>query len=252
MTEPAIRVVADMLDMPYIRVLEVATFYTHVPAPAGGPEGTCPGLRHDALHAARGGRPDRGLPATRIAAHAHELSDDGDFSWEEVECLGACVNAPMVQVFSDTYEDLTAESFEALLDTFARGGTPKPGPQVDRLYSAPEGGPDDAPRRDRDEADSASPPAGAESPCRPRAGVAAHAEGAQRGGRSAAIRRSAPRKRPPARRAGARVKKRRRGGARRPRQSASPPRAARRRASRPCSPTRTASSPTSTASMTGA
>ncbi len=137
--EPAMRYVADMLEMPYIRVLEVATFYTMFQlAPVGRKAhvqvcGTTPCML-------RGAGDIISVCQKRIAAHQHELSADGDFSWEEVECLGACVNAPMVQVFSDTYEDLTAESFEALLDTFGRGETPKPGPQVDRLYSAPVGG----------------------------------------------------------------------------------------------------------------
>jgi NADH-quinone oxidoreductase subunit E len=77
----------------------------------------------------------------RIHEHPHHCSADGDFSWEEVECLGACVNAPMVQVAKDTYEDLTPEIFEGLLDAFARGSTPKPGTQQPgRQYSAPISG----------------------------------------------------------------------------------------------------------------
>jgi NADH-quinone oxidoreductase subunit E len=70
-----------------------------------------------------------------------ETSADGLFTMSEVECLGACVNAPLVQIFSDTYEDLTVDSLNALLDAFARGETPKPGPQIARQMSAPEGGP---------------------------------------------------------------------------------------------------------------
>jgi NADH-quinone oxidoreductase subunit E len=77
----------------------------------------------------------------KIAPHPHELSADGNLSWEEVECLGACVNAPMVQVFKDTYEDLTPERFGRILDELAAGRTPKPGPQIDRHTSAPLGGP---------------------------------------------------------------------------------------------------------------
>ena len=72
---------------------------------------------------------------------AASLSADGAFSWEEVECLGACVNAPLVQIGADTYEDLTAESFEQLLDDLAAGRKVKPGPQIDRQFSAPVGGP---------------------------------------------------------------------------------------------------------------
>jgi NADH-quinone oxidoreductase subunit E len=76
----------------------------------------------------------------RIHHDPGHVSADGDFSWEEVECLGACVNAPMVLIWNDTYEDLTAESFEKVLDEFAAGRKPKPGPQIDRQLSAPVGG----------------------------------------------------------------------------------------------------------------
>ena len=76
----------------------------------------------------------------RIHHDPFQLSKDGDFSWEEVECLGACVNAPMVLIWSDTYEDLTKESFGKLLDGFASGNPPKPGPQNGRQFSAPIGG----------------------------------------------------------------------------------------------------------------
>ena len=139
-SEPAIRYVADMLSMPYIRVYEVATFYTMFQLQPVGRKahvqvcGTTPCML-------RGAGDLIAICKSRIAEHAHEVSPDGDFSWEEVECLGACVNAPMVQVFKDTYEDLTPESFEALLDTFAAGGAPKPGPQNGRHHSAPLGGP---------------------------------------------------------------------------------------------------------------
>jgi NADH-quinone oxidoreductase subunit E len=71
----------------------------------------------------------------------HHVTAEGNFSWVEVECLGACVNAPMVQINYDFYEDLTAESFNRVLDEFAAGRMPKPGPQVDRQLSAPVGGP---------------------------------------------------------------------------------------------------------------
>ena len=135
-TKPAIEAVAAMLDMPTIRVLEVATFYTmfHL-EPVGTTAhvqvcGTTPCML-------RGSGDLIAVCRSRIHEHPHHRSADGAFSWEEVECLGACVNAPMVQIFSDTYEDLTAESFEALLDAFARGETPKPGPQIDRQYGAP-------------------------------------------------------------------------------------------------------------------
>lgn len=138
-TEPAIRAIADMLGMAYIRVYEIATFYTmfqlspvgrkaHVqvcgttPCQLRGAEGLIEVCKH------------------RIAEHPHELSKDGDFSWEEVECLGVCANAPMVQVHKDTYEDLTPELFEKVLDGFAAGTPPQPGPQQGRKTSEPAGG----------------------------------------------------------------------------------------------------------------
>jgi NADH-quinone oxidoreductase subunit E len=138
--EAAIRYVADMIGMEYIRALEVATFYTmFLLQPVGKKAhiqvcGTTPcRLRGaDALFE---------VCHKRIAHEPFELSADGNFSWEEVECLGACVNAPMALIWKDTYEDLTAESFEKLLDGFAAGKPPKPGPQIDRQLSAPVGGP---------------------------------------------------------------------------------------------------------------
>lgn len=138
-SEPVIRVVADMLDMAYIRVLEVATFYTMFQlSPVGQTAhiqvcGTTPCML-------RGSDDIIAVCKRRIAETPHTLSPDGRFSWEEVECLGACVNAPMVQMVRETYEDLTAESFEALLDTWENGGTPATGPQIDRVFAAPSGG----------------------------------------------------------------------------------------------------------------
>ena len=138
-TKPAIETIATMLDMPTIRVLEVATFYTmfHL-EPVGTAAhvqvcGTTPCML-------RGSGDLIDLCRSRIHEHPHHLSADGRFSWEEVECLGACVNAPMVQIFSDTYEDLTPESLWKLLDAFGRGERPKPGPQIDRQYGAPATG----------------------------------------------------------------------------------------------------------------
>ena len=139
LTEPAIRCVAAMLEMPPIRVLEVATFYVmfHL-APVGRKAhlqicGTTPcWLRgSDALFA---------TCRERIAEDSHTLSADGDFSWEEVECLGACVNAPIVQIGADTFEDLTADSLERLLDDLSAGRPVTPGPQIKRQFSAPAGG----------------------------------------------------------------------------------------------------------------
>ena len=138
--EPAIRCVADMLDMPYIRVYEIATFYTMFQLSPVGLKahvqvcGTTPCML-------RGSDEIREVCKRRINAHPHHLSPDGDFSWEEVECLGSCANAPMVQIGKDTYEDLTPELFEKLLDGFAKGQPPKPGSQTGRQASCPAGGP---------------------------------------------------------------------------------------------------------------
>lgn len=137
--EPAIRAVADMLDMPYIRVLEVATFYTMFQLQPVGRKahvqvcGTTPCML-------RGANELKDVCRRKIAENPFDLSEDGDFSWEEMECLGACVNAPMVQIFKDTYEDLTPESLERLLDDIAAGRQVTPGPQNGRHFSVPEGG----------------------------------------------------------------------------------------------------------------
>jgi NADH-quinone oxidoreductase subunit E len=76
----------------------------------------------------------------RIAHEPHQLSADGAFSWEEVECLGACVNAPMVQINDDYFEDLTPETLSNILTRIRNGAAITPGPQVKRVNSAPEGG----------------------------------------------------------------------------------------------------------------
>lgn len=139
-SEAAIRVVADMLDVPYIRMLEIATFYTMFQLQPVGKKahiqvcGTTPCRL-------RGAEDILAVCKSRIHHEPFHLSKDGDFSWEEVECLGACVNAPMVLIWKDTYEDLTKENFGKVLEGFASGQPPKPGPQIDRQFSAPVGGP---------------------------------------------------------------------------------------------------------------
>jgi NADH-quinone oxidoreductase subunit E len=138
--EPALRYVADMLGMAYIRAYEVATFYTMFQLSPVGKKahvqvcGTTPCMLRGAGDLIQ-------VCKNRISEHPHELSEDGSFSWEEVECIGCCANAPVVQVFKDTYEDLTVATFEKVLDQFARGGQPKPGSQSGRKTSVPEGGP---------------------------------------------------------------------------------------------------------------
>jgi NADH-quinone oxidoreductase subunit E len=135
--QKAIEAVAELLGMAKIRVLEVATFYTMFNlSPVGRFHvqfcGTTPCMLRgaDALKTV----------LHRMIGHENEVTADGTFSWTEVECLGACVNAPMVQINADYYEDLTPESLARILNDLAAGRTPKPGPQVDRHLSAPVGG----------------------------------------------------------------------------------------------------------------
>jgi NADH-quinone oxidoreductase subunit E len=135
--QKAIEAVAELLGMAKIRVLEVATFYTMFNlSPVGRFHvqfcGTTPCMLRgaDALKTV----------LHRMIGHENEVTADGTFSWTEVECLGACVNAPMVQINADYYEDLTPESLTRILNDLAAGRTPKPGPQVDRHLSAPVGG----------------------------------------------------------------------------------------------------------------
>jgi NADH-quinone oxidoreductase subunit E len=136
--QKAIEHVADMLDMAYIRVLEVATFYTMFNLePVGRYHVQLCGTTPCVL---RGAEDLKKVCHKRIGEQLH-VTPDGKFSWIEVECLGACVNAPMVQINYDFYEDLTADSLEDLLDQFSAGAEPKPGPQIDRIFSAPVGGP---------------------------------------------------------------------------------------------------------------
>ncbi len=137
----AIEFVAKLLGMPYIRVLEVATFYTQFLLQPVGTRahvqvcGTTPCML-------RGAEDIRHVCERRINHEPFETNPEGTLSWEEVECLGACVNAPLVMIGKDTYEDLTPESFEAILDKFAagRGSDVTPGPQIQRQFGAAEGG----------------------------------------------------------------------------------------------------------------
>ena len=170
-TRAAIESIALMLGMPFIRVLEVATFYTQFQLLPVGTRahiqvcGTTPCML-------RGSGDLIDLCKKRIHAEPLHPNAEGTLSWEEVECQGACVNAPMVMIFKDTYEDLTAERLSQIIDAFeaGEGASITPGPQVDRIYSAPEGGritlkqdPANAPRSGvtgapKSEADSAATP----------------------------------------------------------------------------------------------
>jgi len=136
--QKAIEHVAEVLGMARIRVLEVATFYTMFNLEPVGQYhvqlcGTTPCML-------RGSEELKKVCQRRIGDQQH-VTADGKFSWIEVECVGACVNAPMAQINYDYYEDLTPETFEKVLDQLAAGRTPKPGPQIDRQLSAPVGGP---------------------------------------------------------------------------------------------------------------
>ena len=133
----AIEAVAELLGMAKIRVLEIATFYTMFNlSPVGRFHvqfcGTTPCLLR--------GADELKKVLHRIIGHENEVTADGTFSWVEVECLGACVNAPMVQINADYYEDLTPDTLTRILKDLAVGKTPKPGPQIDRQNSAPIGG----------------------------------------------------------------------------------------------------------------
>ena len=137
-SEPAIRAIAELLDMPVIRVLEVATFYTMFQlAPVGRHHlqvcGTTPCML-------RGAEELKAVCKKRIG-EKHAVSADGMFSWEEVECMGACVNAPMVAIDDYYHEDLSPAALEALMDALARGEKITPGSAIGRMTSAPDGGP---------------------------------------------------------------------------------------------------------------
>jgi len=135
--EPAIRYVAEFLDMPHMRAMEVATFYTMFNLEPVGEHfvqlcGTTPCWLRGADNVKDVCR--------KIIGEQNTVTEDGKLSWLEVECLGACVNAPMVQINDNFYEDLTAEWFEKILLDLKRGDTVIPGPQTSRQASEPEGG----------------------------------------------------------------------------------------------------------------
>jgi NADH-quinone oxidoreductase subunit E len=139
---PVIEYVAAYLGMPYMRAYEVATFYTmYNLAPVGRYHvqvcGTTPCMLRgsdDVMAACK----NRGLVKGGT-------TPDGLFTLTEVECLGACANAPMVQINDDNFEDLTYDSMAALLEALANDKPVKIGPQIDRTVSCPEGGPSTLP-----------------------------------------------------------------------------------------------------------
>ena len=138
-SEPSIRVVADLLGMPVIRVLEIATFYTmFMLEPVGDVAlvqvcGTTPCML-------RGANDLMALCEKKIGPRDHR-SKDGKFYWQEVECMGACANAPMAAINDYYYEDLTPESLGKIIDDFGAGKSPPPGSAIGRQGAAPEGGP---------------------------------------------------------------------------------------------------------------
>ena len=139
LTRPAIEHVATMLGMAYIRALEVATFYFMFQlSPVGS-------VAHVQICGTTScmicGAEDLVAVAKElIAPTPHTLSADGKFSWEEVECMGACANAPMAQIGKDYYEDLTGAKLRELIGRFSKGEVPVPGPQNGRYAAEPIGG----------------------------------------------------------------------------------------------------------------
>jgi NADH-quinone oxidoreductase subunit E len=137
--EPALRVVAELLGVPVIRVLENVTFYTMFQLQPVGTTahiqlcGTTPCML-------RGANDLKKVLEARIG-HKDHRSADGRFSWEEVECMGACANAPMCAINDYYFEDLTPEALESLIAAFAAGEHPEPGSALGRQGCASEGGP---------------------------------------------------------------------------------------------------------------
>ncbi|MEL7100438.1 MAG: NADH-quinone oxidoreductase subunit E [Pseudomonadota bacterium] len=139
LTRPAIEAVADMLDMAYIRALEVASFYFMFQLQ---PVGSVAHIQVCGTTSCMicGAEDLVAVCKEKIAAKPHQLSADGKFSWEEVECLGSCANAPMAQIGKDYFEDLTAARMGALIDEMAAGKVPTPGPQNGRYAAEPASG----------------------------------------------------------------------------------------------------------------
>lgn len=137
-TKVCIEHIAEMLAMPYIRVLEIATFYTQFQLKPVGTKahiqicGTTPCML-------RGSEELINVCKNKINQHPFESNLNGTLSWEEVECLGSCVNAPMVMIFKDTYEDLTPARLEEIIDAFEAGKSSEVvvGPQNSRTSSEP-------------------------------------------------------------------------------------------------------------------
>ena len=139
LTRPAIEHVAGMLGMAYIRALEVATFYFMFQLQ---PVGSVAHIQICGTTSCMicGAEDLVAVCKEMISAKPHALSADGRFSWEEVECLGACANAPMAQIGKDYYEDLTPATLRDLIARFGNGEVPVPGPQNGRYAAEPLSG----------------------------------------------------------------------------------------------------------------
>ncbi|WP_208351226.1 NADH-quinone oxidoreductase subunit NuoE [Pseudaestuariivita rosea] len=139
LSRPAIEHVAGMLDMAYIRALEVASFYFMFQLQ---PVGSVAHIQVCGTTSCMicGAEDLVAVCKEKIAPEPHQISDDGKFSWEEVECLGSCANAPMAQIGKDYYEDLTTERMAEIIDELAAGQVPTPGPQNGRYAAEPAGG----------------------------------------------------------------------------------------------------------------
>ena len=135
-TKPAIEEIGRMLGMAYIRVLEVATFYFMFQLQPTGSVAVVQVCGTTTCMICGSGDLIR-VCKEKIAPRPHEISADGKFCWEEVECLGACSNAPMAQIGKDNYEDLSPESLETLIDEILAGKVPVPGSRVGRFSSEP-------------------------------------------------------------------------------------------------------------------
>jgi NADH-quinone oxidoreductase subunit E len=139
LTRPAIEAVADMLGMAYMRAFEVASFYFMFQLQ---PVGSVANIQICGTTSCMicGAEDLVAVCKEKIAAKPHTLSADGKLTWEEVECLGACANAPMAQIGKDYYEDLTAARFAEILDELVAGKVPTPGPQNGRYAAEPKSG----------------------------------------------------------------------------------------------------------------
>lgn len=139
LTRPAIEYVAEKLGMAYIRALEVATFYFMFQLQ---PVGSVAHIQVCGTTSCMicGAEDLMSVCKEKIAEKPHQLSADGKFSWEEVECLGACANAPMAQIGKDYYEDLSAKSMAQIIDMLDKGEVPTPGSQNGRYAAEPRKG----------------------------------------------------------------------------------------------------------------